>query len=286
DRSTAPAQLWRALRAARRGAAARVELALGEPHDEGGAVVVAVPLELVRQGDRGAMASAITAARIEIELGQDGAQAIVDGARVPEPARTPAQLATLLELLTRALPREHAVRLSLRAGPDYDTLLDTAIALGGGARPRFAVIGWVGDDGSTATAARPDAVAPWRLQRRAQWAAQSEVAIDQPFALVADDQARLHAFAQTLPRCLPELTQGERPPRRAAAPGPAAALPTVTVAITLESGRVTAITPRPVPGVGAAGLAALQACVQDEAWSLRLREHGDRIAITLAASAG
>ncbi len=282
DRDTPPAQLRLALRALRRGAASRIELALGEPHDDGGAVVVAVPLELVRPGDRGATATAIAAARIELELGPGGARAIVDGERVPTPARTPAELATLLALLTRALPRERTVRLSLLPELGYEALLDAAIALGGGARPRFAVIGWIGDDGSARGGGSGGATTSWRLQRRAQWAGLSQVAIDQPFTLVGDDQARLAAFAQMLPRCLPELAQGERAPRR---PTPATpALPPVRVAITMESGRVTAIEPRPVPGVAAAGLAALQTCVQDEAWSLRLREHADRMAIELVAT--
>ena len=71
---------------------------------------------------------------------------------------------------------------------------------------------------------------------------------------------------------------GPSPPQ-----GPLAAK-SVEVRVVLGDGRLQSITPPKIAGVGSKAIAAMTACLQDEGYALRLREHRDTIAIVLRAS--
>lgn len=260
-------ELRRALRAIRRGSASRVEFAVLEPHAAGGHVATALPVTVVRDTAGGASTAAVTAARIHVHVGGRGVEYALDGKWLPGIAGGVDQIEARLAAIRRAYPRERTVRLTL--GPDlrYEQIVDVLVALVGGTAPRFAVAGWLPDE------ARPAGTADPSLDRlladRIAWADVRGVAIDQPFPLAGDDQQRLRAFADALPRCLPEL--GTRPAKARA----------VEVHVTLAEGRLRTITPPVIPGVGAPRIAAMTTCLQDEGLALRLREHRDTMSITL-----
>lgn len=260
-------ELRRALRAIRRGNAARVEFALLEPHAAGGNVATALPVLVLRDGAGGTSAAAITASRVHVHIGGRGLEFALDGRWLPGIAGGRDDVERRLAAIRRAYPRERAVRITL--GPDgrYEQIVDAMIALVGGTAPRFAVAGWLPDE------ARPPGTADPAVERlladRVAWADIGAIAIDQPFPLAGDDQQRLRAFADTLPRCLPEL--GLRPAKPAG----------VEVKITVAEGRLQSIAPPKIAGVPAPRVAAMTECLRDEGYALRLREHRDTMAITL-----
>jgi len=260
-------QLHRALRAVRRGNAARVEIAVLEPHSAGGTVATALPLVVVREGAAGTTAAAITTSRIHVHIGGRGLEIALDGAWLPGVAGGAGEVEARLGAVAKAYPRERAVRITL--GPDvlYEQIVDALVALTGGTQPRFAVAGWLPDDARPAGAALP--ALDRLLADRVAWASIGTIAIDQPFPLATDDQKRLRAFADAVPRCLPEL--GTRPAKARA----------LAIPITLEDGRLQPIAAPVIPGVAALRIAAMTRCLQDEGYALRLREHRDRISITL-----
>jgi hypothetical protein len=256
------AELHRVLRATRRGGTSRVELALLEPHAHGGMVATAIPIEVVVPTAR-TTAMATAAARIGARVGVAGLALTIDGrALSPAGVEAPAQLADV----RAAYPRERFVALQIGAEADAVALVDAVVALAGGTSPRFVGIGWVDDDASSVPPP-----ADRLLADRLSWRTFDRVAIDQPFPLVADDQARLEAFAQALPRCLPEL--GARP----------RAVEAVRVAITLHEGHVVDVARPNVPGASATGIDALVGCMRDEAHALRVVSHREKIAISLRA---
>jgi hypothetical protein len=59
----------------------------------------------------------------------------------------------------------------------------------------------------------------------------------------------------------------------------------VYVGFAVSDGRVSAIEPAAIAGIKPAGMDALRACLKDEGYGLRLREHRDTIAVTLKISA-
>ncbi|MBK8719470.1 MAG: hypothetical protein IPN32_32875 [Deltaproteobacteria bacterium] len=263
-------QLRRALRALRRGGAARIELAIAEPHERGGTVTVALPLVVVRAQEAGVGGRALQDARIDVHVGGRGFELAIDGAWLQGTLGSGAELERRLDELRRAYPRERTVTIDLGLDAAYEQILDAAIATAGGASPRFAVLGWLGDE--SRPAGTPSVAAGERLAARLAWAALgARLAIEQPFPLAGDDQPRLEAFAAALPRCLPEL------PRK---PAPRTA---VRVDATLSEGRVAAIAVAKLPGLSAKELVPLQRCLEDEALGVRFREHRDTIAITLRA---
>lgn len=260
-------ELRRALRALRRGNAARVEFALLEPHTAGGNVATALPVLVLRDGSGGSSAAAITASRVHVHVGGRGLEFALDGKWLPGIAGGGDDVERRLAAIRRAYPRERAVRITLGADVRYEQIVDAMIALVGGAAPRFAIAGWLPDEARPA--GTPDPAVDRLLADRIAWADIGTIAIDQPFPLAGDDQQRLRAFADALPRCLPEL--GPRPARPVG----------VEVKVTLAEGRLQSITPPKIPGVGAPRVTAMTDCLRDEGYALRLREHRDTMAITL-----
>jgi hypothetical protein len=127
-------------------------------------------------------------------------------------------------------------------------------------------VGWLADDQKPT--AKATAAADSSLQLRAELASsRTAVRIDQPFPLAGEDQKRLQLFAEQLWRCVPELELT------------VPASKTIELELTLEGGHTTKVLVKPLPKVSAAKLKALSACVEDEAFSLRLREHRDRMSI-------
>ena len=272
-------ELRRALRAIRRGNAARVEFTLLEPHSSGGTVATVLPVAVVRATKDattvgvgvgvgvGATAASLGDARIHVHLGGRGLEFALDGKWLPGIAGDTDEITRRLASIHAAYPRERTVRLTF--GPDllYEQIIDALVAMIGGAEPRFAAAGWLPDESKPAGTA--DLGLEQLLRDRMAWAAVGTIAIDQPFPLAGDDQQRLRSFADALPRCLPEL--GPRPSK----PRP------VELRITIAQGRVQPITPPKLPGVGLAGVTAMTACLQNEGYGLRLREHRDTMSITL-----
>jgi hypothetical protein len=266
-------ELRRALRALRRAQAGRVELAIAEPHGEGGNVVTALPLELVRDDDPGAGAQAMMASRIHAHIGGRGVELAIDGKWLAQIPEGPQALAQRIEALAKAYPRERTVRVTIGPDAGFEQIVDASIALEGGATPRFAAVGWAPDESRPPGSGDPKV--DRLLAERLAWADLRKVDIEQPFTLAGEDQARLRSFADAVPKCLPEL----QAPRKAAQP--------VEVRMTLAEGRVAAIEPGKIAGLEPKGKAmdALRSCLQDEGYGLRLREHRDTIAVTLKISA-
>lgn len=258
-------ELHRVMRALRRGATARVELALLEPHSHGGMVATAIPIEVVAAAAP-TTSAATTSARIHVHVGASGLEIVIDGDGLP-PAGKDSQ--ALLSKVREAYPRERIVALTIGADADAGGLIDAAVALGGGAAPRFSALGWLSDE------ARPTARAgsrgEQRLADRLAWRGFTKVAIDQPFKLVADDQTRLEAFANALPRCLPELGPRVR------------GVEQVAVTFTVHEGLVVDVARPVLRGVAAGAIDALVSCVRDEAFGLRIVGHRDKMAITMTA---
>jgi len=197
--------LHRVLRAVRRARTARIELALREPHGkrEVGTVVTALPLEVVRKDD-GAGATAIASGRVHVHVDGKGLAFVHDGRALEQLVRTPAELATMLERIARAYPRERTLRVTIGDDATLATLVDLLVATVGGGKPRFAAVGWL--DSESRSPARPDGAADRKLELRAALASsRTAVRIDQPFPLAGDDQGRLQSFAEQLWRCVPEL---------------------------------------------------------------------------------
>ncbi len=260
-------ELRRALRALRRAQAGRVELAIAEPHAEGGNVVTALPLELVRPEDVGAGAQAMMGSRIHAHIGGRGVELALDGRWLSGEPDDAAVLARRVDALVKAYPRERTVRVTIGPDASFEQIVDALVALEGGATPRFAAIGWAPDE--SRPSGKGDPAVDKLLAGRLAWADLRKVEIQQPFTLAGEDQQRLRSFADAVPKCLPELQVA---PKRAEP---------VEVRVTLAEGRVSAIEPGAIAGVKGKALDALRACLKDEGYGLRLREHRDTIAVTL-----
>jgi hypothetical protein len=257
----------RVLRALRRAHAARVEIGLREPHADAevGGVVTALPLEIVHGRGDGAGALAIANARVHLHVAAKGVVVAHDGRVSPTAARG-AELALLLERVARAYPRERALKVTIADDAPFALLVDLLAGTVGGETPRWSAVGWLPDDAKPTASASP--AADRTLVLRADLAsARQAVRIDQPFPLAGDDQKRLQTFAEQLWRCVPEM--------ELAVP----AAKSLELEIVFEGGRAQTVTAKPIAKVPAAKLGALSACVQDEAYGLRLREHRDRLAI-------
>lgn len=262
-------ELRRALRAIRRGSAARIELALLEPHADGGTVVTALPIVVVRDTGGGATTPAIIAARLHVHVGGRGLELALDGKWLPGIAGTTDEAERRLAAIRKAYPRERAVRITIGPDATHEQIVEAAVLLVGGPTRRFAALGWMPDE--SRPAGTGDSSVERLLADRGQWADMRNVAIEQPFPLAGDDQQRLRAFADALPRCLPEL--GPRPAKAR----------TIEVRITIADGRLQPIAPPKIAGVSAKQIAAMTSCLQDEGYALRLREHRDTLAIVLRA---
>ncbi len=262
------AGLRRVLRSLRRAHAARVEIGLREPHakKDVGTVVTALPLEIVHGRGDGAGALAIANARVHAHVGSSGVVFTHDGRVLQTAVRGGPELATMVERVARAYPRERTLRVTIGDDASLATLMDLLAATVGGATPRWSAVGWVADE--ERPTAKATAAADASLQLRAELASsRTAVRIDQPFPLAGEDQKRLQLFAEQLWRCVPELELT------------VPASKTIELELVLEGGHTTKVTAKPLPKVPAAKLKALTACVEDEAFGLRLREHRDRMSI-------
>ncbi len=269
DPATPAPELHHLLRAIRRAQVDRLEFALREPHDDRaiGTVITAIGLWVIDVGHDTAGAGAFTRARIRVHVGGRGAELSVDGARYLEPVAGDA-LARGLETLGHAYPRETVVAVTIDDDVRVEQIVDALAAIRHAAAGRFAEVGWLSDDARVQGAA--DSAASRRVEARARLRVNADATtIDQPFPLAGADQQRLATFAGLVPWCLPELES-------ALPPGTV-----VKVVVELALGRVTSVQALPLPGVKAARVEALRACVQDEAYGLRLREHQDKMTVTI-----
>lgn len=261
---------------------ARVESAVREPRlPEGtGEIIAALPLEIVRPTDQGPAARAIGRARLRVHLGGRGPRFAIDGGWL-DLVTGPAELESLLARLDRAYPRERMITVSLGDDVLYQQLQDLLRALVGGPQRRFDVAAWTPGAAPPPDAPLDRAVAAERhkLDVRSDLfsrTASAGLVLPAPSPgsaaaplLPEGDYKRAEALARELVRCLPEL---ETPLR----PGEA-----VDVALRFEAGRLAAVTPQsPRTRVPAPRLAALGACIEDQARGFRLREQ--HAAVTFA----
>lgn len=256
------------LDAARRARLERLELAVREPPlaPRTEPVVTALPLELGSEEDTGAQGRAVRDARIRVHLDGRGPRLGFDGRWLPKPEPGTAALARRLEALDRAYPRERVAVLTVGGDVQYRQLLDLVVALIGGQHPHYDAVVLVpgpGPDGSDAQAAE-------LLEVRASLYVEGSVALEQAFPLHETDQRRLESLADTLRRCTPEL---EAIPRHGR---------TARVDLVFDDGRLAEIEVWRLGRRLAGAQAALQRCVDEETRGFRLREHRDRIKVTVA----
>lgn len=264
-------ELRNLLRAIRRAQIDRLELALREPHDDRaiGTVVTTLGLWVVDGGRETAGAAALAGARIRAHVGGRGVELAVDGTR-HLPARTGPELDAALESLARAYPRETVAAITIGDDVRLEQIADAIAGLRRAGGGRITEVGWLPDDARIQGA--PDAALARRIDARVALArSRGATTIEQPFPLAGDDQKRLVTFADALPWCVPELETQVAPSA------------VIGVEADLADGRVTAVRVLPISGVKPARLEALRACMQDEAYGLRLREHQDRLTITIRA---
>lgn len=246
----------------------RVEAAVREPRvAEGtGDIIAALPLDIVRPTDQGPAAAAIAKARLRVHLTGRGPRLAIEG-RWLDLLPSPTDLEARLARLDHAYPREHMITLTLGDDVLYQQLQDLLRALVGGPQRRYEVVAWTPGAAAPAEPIADKAVAAERrrLDVRAdlfqKTASAGLVLPPGAPALPEGDHKRLEALARQLVRCLPEL---EAPLK----PGEA-----VDVELRFEEGRLAAVAPRPPKTrIPAPRLAALRACVEDEARGFRLRE--------------
>ena len=276
--SPALAGSLRALLAAR---VATLDLAIREPRvdEAAGDVILALPLEVVRDSDLGPAAQAIRKARVHVHLDGRGPRFAVDGRLLAARPQGPQGLDELLTRLDRAFPREHMITLSLGDDVLYQQLVDLLRALVGGPRRHYEVAGWLVDRGvGVYTVPAPQDAEDRRIQLRAGlYSEGAAAALEQPYPLPAGDQPRLEALARQLTRCLPEVE---------------AALPPagLRLRLTFDEGRLAGVE-APAPRGKEARLkkdraGAVIACARDESRGFRLREHRDPIAVDVILRPG
>lgn len=270
-------QLRNVLRAVRRAQISRLELALREPRvTREGEVVTVLPLEVARSVDGGPGARALLDARVHVHLDGKGIGVAIDDRRLTAFPSEPREVADLIGKVRGAYPRERIVRLTLSDDVQPQQLVDALIALQGGRDPAFGVVGWWA--GGTLPASEPAAAHDRVLEHRVALYRGAPPVLEQPFPLQAADQKRLEHFVEQVRTCLPEL---EAPIR----PGQA-----LRFALVFEQGRLVDVTAPHVDGPrkdrpSKAGLDALVGCIREDAFGLRLREHLDRIPMSLVLGA-
>lgn len=263
--------LMRALLDAR---VARVEAAVREPRvAEGtGDIIAALPFDVVRPNDQGPAAAAIARSRLRVHLTGRGPRLAIDGGWLDLLA-SPTDLEGRLARLDHAYPREHMITLTLGDDVLYQQLQDLLRALVGGQQRRYEVVAWTPGAAPPPEPLADKAVAAERrrLDVRADlFQRTASAGLVQTAPLPDGDQKRLEALSRQFPRCLPEL---ETPLKAGEA---------VDVELRFEDGRLAGVAPRPPKTeVPAARLAALRACVEDEARGFRLREHADPVTLAV-----
>ena len=94
-----------------------------------------------------------------------------------------------------------------------------------------------------------------------------EAELAQPYPLKGQDQERLEGFAEHLGVCLPELDLPRAPPA-------------IAITLRFEEGRLRSSEVSAGKRPPKVGLAATQACIEEEGYALRLREHREGLTIT------
>ncbi len=259
---------------------ARIELAVREPRlttaaDEPGQVVVQLPLELLRETDKGTTAGILRDSRVHAHLSGRGVQLALDGRWLGLTTGEP-DLAAQLARVRQAYPRERTITLQLGDDVLYQQLLDLLRALIGDPQRNFEVAAWrpaaaLPPQDPTSKTTRALATEAARLERRARLGRDGgRVSLQQAYPLAAGDQPRLETLARNLLRCLPELET----PLPAGEP--------LRLDLRFDEGRVASISAqKPRTRVPPDRLAAASACAELEARGFRLREHRDAIAIEL-----
>jgi hypothetical protein len=245
-----------------------IELAVHEPalpqseSDDASAemVVVALPLYVALPDDAGVGARALRSSRIHVQLGGRGPRFRVDGRWLGASPTLPSDLATFIDKLHHAYPRQHAVSLSLGNDVQHQQLVDLLAALAGGRSPTFVAVGWM-PDATIEPQPVADAAAERTLAARFELADRGiEMGVGPaPPGVVDQDWARIMSAVESLRPCVPELE---------------APLPKQGLALRLEfadhelvelaaSGKKLA----------AASLERFEACADDRLAGFRLREH-------------
>ncbi len=262
-----------ALRALLSARVATVEFAIHEPRlgDDAGDVVLALPLEVFRESDRGPASVALREARIHVHLDGRGPRLAIDGRWMDTRPNGERELGDLLERLDRAFPRERLITLTI--GPDVllQQLLDLMRMLVGGTSRRYDVAAWSVDrDPASLATPSPKDAEDRRVDRRAAlYSSTANATLDQPFPLPKGDQQRLETLARQLTRCIPEVE----------APLPAAGL---RLDLSFEEGKIREVKvsgKRKRKAKGDAEPSGVEACVDAESRGFRLREQRDPIRI-------
>ncbi|MCA9711875.1 MAG: hypothetical protein KDK70_38920, partial [Myxococcales bacterium] len=202
---TLPApQLRTVLRAVRRAAVERLELAVREPRvdPKAGEVVVALPVYVTHAGGQRPGDKAWAETRVHVHLDGRGPQVAVDGHWLAERPAGPRALRTQIEQVARAYPRERGVVVSLDGDVQLQQVLELLAAVQGGPQRPFAAVGWMADGWRPTGAADGDA---WLRRRAALAWTEPRMELEQPYPLQEQDQKRLEGFAEHLAVCLPEL---------------------------------------------------------------------------------
>ncbi|MCB9566565.1 MAG: hypothetical protein H6710_05025 [Myxococcales bacterium] len=252
-----------------------VEIAIREPRvgDEAGDVIVAVPLEIVRESDQGPASNALRKARIHVHLDGRGPRLAIDGRWLAARPQGERELGELLASLDRAYPRERMITLTLGDDVLLQQLLDLLKALVGGPDRRYDVAAWSVDRKVDAIAeGKPADAEDRRLALRSGlYSPKASASITQPFPLPGGDQPRLEAMARQLTRCLPEVE------------GPLSAAG-ITLRMSFEEGRRSDL--KILGKVKKARHEAITACVDDESRGFRLREQRDPVTLDIVLRPG
>ena len=261
-----------ALRALLSAHVATVEFAIREPRvGEGESdVILALPLEVVRDSDRGPAALALRGARLHMHLDGRGPRLAIDGRWLSTRSAGPRELNELLANLARAYPREHMITLSIGSDVLLQQLVDLLRALTGGPERRYDVAAWSVDlDPTAIREAKPIDAEDRRVERRAKlYSGAAMASIKQPFPLPGGDQGRLEALAHELVYCLPEAES---------------ALPSsgLQIHLSFEEGRIREFEVGRLNKRGKKQKQAIEACIGDESHAFRLREQRDPVKIDI-----
>lgn len=271
--------LQTALRALLSARVATVEFAVHEPRlgDDAGDVVLALPLEVLRESDRGPASLALREARIHVHLDGHGPRLAIDGRWMSTRPSGERELGELLGRLDQAFPRERLLTLTI--GPDVllQQLLDLMRMLIGGTDRRYDVAAWSVDrDPENLATPSPKDAEDRRVDRRAAlYSSTASATLDQPFPLPKGDQQRLETLARQLTRCIPEIE----------ATLPAAGL---RLDLSFEEGKIREVkvsgkrkrkAKRRGKNSDTPERSGVEACVDAESRGFRLREQRDPITI-------
>jgi hypothetical protein len=253
------------LGAAARGGVTRLELGALEPRldPSEGDVVVALPLEITSGHAPGPEDRAIEGARVRVHLEGRGAHLATDGTWITEAPVGATQLRARLAELSRAYPRETVLALSLAPDVVYLQLFELLSAAMGGEERPFMAVGWIPGAEPPPAGERSAAA----LERRLALSPATRD-LEQPYPLRAGDQARVERLGDQATACLPEWD------------GPLPRSGSVPVQVVFDGGRATDLS-LDLPRRARGDRDAVLTCVREAAYGMQLREHTDRLTITI-----